>query len=163
MKTDLNNALEPSQPPHEAFKEHGDLSDLLSELRVMLPGAQLLTAFLIVLPFNDGFEDIAPLEKYVFLATFFLALASLVLLSGPAIQHRIMTPLQDRPGFKRMVMRQLVAGGITLALAFVLATMLVMAEVFGATAGIIAGLAVAVLISCVWMVLPLMMRRKHRI
>ena len=45
-------------PAHEAAKEHGDLGDLLSELRVMLPGAQLLTAFLIVLPFNSGFEQI---------------------------------------------------------------------------------------------------------
>ena len=97
----------------------------------------------------------------MFLATFFLALTSLVLLSGPAIQHRIMTPLHDRLGFKRMAMRQLVAGGITLALAFVLATMLVMAEVFGETAGIIAGVAVAVLITCLWLLMPLVLRRRH--
>ena len=34
--------------------DEGDLSDLLSELRILLPGAQMLTAFLIILPFNGG-------------------------------------------------------------------------------------------------------------
>ena len=92
-----------------------------------------------------------------------MALTSLVLLSAPAIQHRIMTPLRDRVGFKRMAMRQLIAGGVALALAFVLATILVMSEVFGEGAGVIAGGAVAVLITCLWLVLPLIMRRHRKI
>ena len=36
----------------------GDLSDLLAELRVLLPSAQTLTAFLIILPFNAGFAQV---------------------------------------------------------------------------------------------------------
>ncbi|MEG0881303.1 MAG: DUF6328 family protein, partial [Janthinobacterium sp.] len=83
----------------------GDLSDLLSELRILLPGAQMLTAFLIILPFNGGFAKIVQAEKIVFLLTFFLSMTSLVLLSAPAIQHRVMRPLQDRERFKRVADR----------------------------------------------------------
>ena len=142
--------------------EDGRLADLLSELRVMLAGAQMLTAFLILLPFNDSFEEIVQFEKYVFLATFFLAVSSIVLLSAPAIQHRIMNPLPDRRAFKRMAIRHLVAGGISMALAFVLATDLVMWHVFGAAPGVVAALVIAVLILCLWLLLPLYLRRRAR-
>ena len=142
--------------------EDGRLADLLSELRVMLAGAQMLTAFLILLPFNDTFEQIVQFEKYVFLATFFLAVSSIVLLSAPAIQHRILNPLRDRLAFKRMAIRHLVAGGVTMALAFVLATNLVISQVFGALPGVAAAVVIAVLIVCLWLLLPLYLRRRAR-
>lgn len=142
--------------------EDGRLADLLSELRVMLAGAQMLTAFLILLPFNSTFEQIVQFEKYVFLATFFLAVSSIVLLSAPAIQHRIMNPLRDRLGFKRMAIRHLVAGGVTMALAFVLATDLVISQVFGALPGVVAAVVIAVLILCLWLLLPFYLRRRAR-
>ena len=142
--------------------EDGRLADLLSELRVMLAGAQMLTAFLILLPFNGGFAQIVEVEKYVFLATFFLAVSSIVLLSAPAIQHRIMNPLPDRPAFKRMAIRHLVAGGATMALAFILATNLVMAQVFGTVAGVVAALVIAVLILCLWLLLPYSLKARSR-
>lgn len=86
----VNNAL-----PGD-LREDGDLSDMLSELRILLPGAQMLTAFLIILPFNGGGRQIIQDERLVFLATFFFALTSLVLMSAPAIQHRLMRPLISR-------------------------------------------------------------------
>ena len=60
---------------------------MLGELRVLLPSAQLLSAFLITVPFNSGFANIVASEKTVFLATFTLSILSLVLLSAPAVQH----------------------------------------------------------------------------
>ena len=138
----------------------GDLSDLLSELRILLPGAQMLTAFLIILPFNGGFAKIVQAEKVVFLATFFLSMTSLVLLSAPAIQHRIMRPLNDRERFKRVADRIMMAGAFTLALAFVLGTNLVISEVFGHLAGIIACSIMAVLIIVMWWIMPGYLKRR---
>ena len=138
----------------------GDLSDLLSELRILLPGAQMLTAFLIILPFNGGFAKIVQAEKVVFLATFFLSMTSLVLLSAPAIQHRIMRPLNDRERFKRVADRIMMAGALTLALAFVLGTNLVISEVFGHLAGIIACSIMAVLIIVMWWIMPGYLKRR---
>ena len=147
--------------PQHPDEHSSSLVDLLSELRVMLAGAQMLTAFLILLPFNRSFEEIVEAEKYVFLATFFLAVSSIVLLSAPAIQHRIMNPLEDRPAFKRMAIRHLVAGGVTMALAFVLATDLVISQVFGGVPGVIAAVLIAALILCLWLALPLYLKRRQ--
>jgi hypothetical protein len=102
--------------------DDGDFTDLLSETRILLPGAQMLSAFLIILPFNTGFSQIVHWEKQLFLATFLFSLASLVLLSAPAIQHRLMRPLKDRAHFKRVATREIVAGAFALAIALVLGT-----------------------------------------
>jgi Na+/proline symporter len=141
----------------------GDLSDLLNELRILLPGAQTLTAFLFLLPFNSGFAEIVQAEKIVFLATFFFSMASLVLLSAPAIQHRVMRPLQDRERFKRTADRIMMAGALSLALAFILGTNLVISEVFGYIAGIAACALVSVLIIGMWWWLPLHLKRSKAI
>ena len=154
--------LERDQKEQQDASDSGDLSDLLSELRILLPGAQMLTAFLIILPFNGGFAKIVQAEKIVFLATFFLSMTSLVLLSAPAIQHRIMRPLNDRERFKRVADRIMMCGAFTLALAFILGTNLVMSEVFGHIAGIIAGVLMGSLIICMWWWLPLHLKRSKK-
>jgi hypothetical protein len=51
--------------PTPGGDEHNpaDLSDLLEELRILLQGTQVLTAFLIILPFQQGFPHIQPHER----------------------------------------------------------------------------------------------------
>ncbi len=146
---------------HGDLREDGDLSDMLSELRILLPGAQMLSAFLIILPFNGGARQVIEAHRYVFLVTFFFALTSLVLLSAPAIQHRLMRPLISKSRFKRMASRQIVAGSCALGCAFILGTNLVLSTVFGTVVGIVGAFAIASLIGSVWMVLPLYLKRKH--
>ncbi len=143
------------------LREDGDLSDMLSELRILLPGAQMLTAFLIILPFNAGARSIVQSEPIVFLATFFFALTSLVLLSAPAIQHRLMRPLVNRARFKRLATRQIVAGSFSLAFAFILGTNMVIAQVFGTLAGTLASASIAALIGVIWCALPMYLKRRH--
>ena len=152
----------PIQAPIRAeLREDGDLSDMLSELRILLPGAQMLTAFLIILPFNSGGREIIHAERIVFLATFFFALTSLVLMSAPAIQHRLMRPLMSRERFKRVATRQIVAGAFSLALAFTLGTNLVISTVFGKLMGNVASGTMALIIFCLWCILPMYLKRKH--
>jgi hypothetical protein len=141
--------------------EDGDLSDMLSELRILLPGAQMLTAFLIILPFSTGARQFIQAERLVFLATFFFALTSLVLLSAPAIQHRLMRPLISRERFKRLATRQIVAGSGALAFAFTLGTNLVISSVFGKLLGNVASAAMALLIAGLWCALPMYLKRRH--
>lgn len=143
------------------LREDGDLSDMLSELRILLPGAQMLTAFLIILPFSAGARQLIQTERLAFLATFFFALTSLVLLSAPAIQHRLMRPLISRERFKRMATRQIVAGSCALAIAFILGTNLVISSVFGQFLGNVASGTMALLITCLWCLLPMYLKRRH--
>lgn len=146
---------------HGDLHEDGDLSDMLSELRILLPGAQMLTAFLIILPFSTGAREIIQTERFVFLATFFFAITSLVLLSAPAIQHRLMRPLVSRGRFKRMATRQIVVGSCALGFAFTLGTNLVISSVFGKILGNLFGGAMAVLIISLWCLLPMYLKRRQ--
>jgi hypothetical protein len=150
-----------ADPLADQLREAGDFSDMLSELRILLPGAQMLTAFLIILPFNGGARLFLQGERHVFLATFFFSLSSLVLLSGPAIQHRLMRPLSNRTRFKCLASRQIVAGSFSLALAFILGTNLVICEVFGPMMAALASTTMGLLIATVWGVVPLYLKRKQ--
>lgn len=143
------------------FSDEGDLSDMLSELRILLPSAQMLTAFLIILPFNGGARTLLLAERSAFLITFFFALASLVLLSAPAIQHRLMRPLANRARFKLLASREIVAGSIAQACAFTIGTYLVISGVFGSVIGISASTTMAGLIAALWWALPVHLKRKH--
>src|SRR5437764_10334183 len=66
-----------------------NLTDLLGELRVALPGVQVLFAFLLVAPFNQRFGSASTFERDVYLAALLLTLLACILLMGPTIVHRI--------------------------------------------------------------------------
>lgn len=143
--------------------DDGDLTDMLGELRVLLPTAQLLSAFLITVPFTAGFSAIVAAEKQVFLATFVLSVASLILLSAPAVQHRLIRPLVDRARFKRLATFQIVLGSFTLSLALVLATQFVLSEVLGNTVGNVVAGGIALLLLVLWWLLPKLWRAQGRL
>ena len=154
----------PSESAHlEPEQDDGDLTDMLGELRVLLPAAQLLSAFLTTVPFMPGFGKIVAAEKLVFLVTFCLSLASLILLSAPAVQHRLVRPLKNRSNYKRLATRQIIVGASCLGMALVLVTHLVLTEVMGRIVGNIAAALIAVLIILVWCVLPQVWRARGRI
>ncbi len=139
----------------EGTHEDGDLSDLLGELRVLLPTAQLLTAFLITVPFMPRFADIAAIEREVFLATFMLSISGLALLSAPAVQHRLMRPLVNRVRFKQRASKQILVGCAAISLALVLAAQFVLTVAMDSPlAGTVAAAGVAVLLLVFWWVLP---------
>lgn len=144
-----------------ALNDDGDLTDMLGELRVLLPTAQLLSAFLIAVPFAPGFRSIVHAEKNVFLATFMLSVASLVLFTAPAVQHRLMRPLRRRADFKSRASRQILVGAALLAAALVLATQFVLSEVLGHTVGNIAAAVIGVLIGAIWLLVPLAWNRRQ--
>jgi hypothetical protein len=152
---------EPEPPPAfaESPRQVADFADLLQELRVLLQGAQILTAFLIVLPFYAGFSRISPGEKAVYVATFACSLGSLIIFSAPAAQHRLEWPLRDRALFKRYATYMAIIGLVPLSLSLVLATQLIVAQTLGGGPALLAAAIVAVLIGAVWWLLPLLWRR----
>jgi hypothetical protein len=137
-----------------------DFADLLQELRILLQGVQVMTAFLVILPFSQGFKDIDEIEKWVFLATFICSLAGLILFSAPAAVHRLARPLTDRTRFKDFATRMTIVGLAPASLSLVLATQLVVEHVLGGAISYIAAGVVLVLIAVLWWVLPLALREK---
>ncbi len=151
-----------NEPAASVEEDDGDLTDMLGELRVLLPCAQLLSAFLITVPFNSGFANIVASEKGVFLATFILSILSLVLLSAPAVQHRLIRPLTDRAAFKRLASREIVVGAVLLGMALTLATQLVLSTVLGDWIGNAFATLTGGALLFLWWVLPKAMRAKGR-
>jgi hypothetical protein len=156
---DYEQQREPQGPFVESAQQAADFSDLLQEVRVLMQGAQILTAFLIILPFNTTFTRIQPGEKGVYLATFACALASLIIFTAPAAQHRLEWPLRDRPRFKRFATRMAIIGLIPLSLSLVLATHLIVSQTLGTGQALLAAAAAAVLVGALWWLFPLLWRR----
>lgn len=136
-------------------REDGDLSDLLEELRILLPGTQTLTAFLIILPFNNGFSQIQDREKIVYVITFLCSLVALILFSAPAAHHRLQRPLRDRESFKNTATKFMIAGLVPLSIALVLAAQLVLSTVIAVPwASWSITTLLAILIGVLWWLFP---------
>jgi hypothetical protein len=146
----------------EKGPEAGNLSDMLQELRVLLQGAQVLTGFLIILPFYQGFPALSATQHAVYLATFGCTLASLIIFSAPAAQHRLEWPLRDRAKFKEFSTRMIVFGTIPLSLALILVADLVVSQVLGDGYGIAAAALIAIAIAGLWWLFPYTKRRGGR-
>lgn len=138
----------------ETSKE-GSLNDMLQELRILLQGAQVLTAFLVVLPFNQSFDKIHAFEKWVYTATFLCSITSLVFFSAPAAHHRLTRPLVDRVLFKLFATRMIVVGLVFLSFTLILVTQLVVSQVIGSIVSILVTVFVSLLIIIIWWLFPL--------
>ena len=153
----------PVTPAENDAGEDGDLSDMLEELRILLPGTTTLTAFLIILPFNGGFSEIREEEKVVYVITFLCAVLALTLFSAPAAHHRLQRPLRDREAYKNRSTRLMIAGLVPLSVALVLATQLVLSTVYASAwlswsaAGVL-----AVVILGLWWIFPIRRRQADR-
>ncbi len=145
----------------QAEQSDQDLGDLLQESRILLQGSQVLTAFLIILPFNQLFDKLNIFEKYVYLATFLCAMISLVLFTAPAVQHRLERPLIKRVKFKNFATRMIIIGLIPLSLALILVVQLVVSQVVSfETSLVIAGVFGLALLA-IWWVYPLLNKQRY--
>jgi hypothetical protein len=140
----------------ETEKERLDrnLEQLLGELRVALPGVQVLFAFLLVVPFNQRFADITSFQRTVYFVTLLCATAACACLIAPTAHHRI----EFREGDKeRIVMggnRLALAGLALLATAMTGAITLVTDFLYSSTTTAIAAGGVALLFFVLWCVIP---------
>jgi len=156
------NDEKPKEPQKGEEDDHNeeDLADLLQELRILLQGVQVMTAFLVILPFSQGFKDIDDFEKWIFLATFLCSLSGLIIFSAPAAMHRVARPLTNRVRFKNFATRMTVIGLIPASLSLALATQLVVDQVLGGAVSFVAAGLVLVLIAVLWWLLPLALKSK---
>ncbi|MFC7025195.1 DUF6328 family protein [Promicromonospora thailandica] len=135
-------------------------NELLQELRVMQTGVQILTGFLLTLPFQSRFADLDHYQRTVYLVLVVTAVIATALIVAPVSVHRSLF----RQQMKRVIVTQAdrlarVALGV-LALVMTGATLLVFDVVVGRTEGIVAGATVLVVLALVWVVLPEVLRRR---
>jgi hypothetical protein len=67
-----------------------EVVELLQELRIVLPGVQVLFAFLLTVPFAGRFTDLSALQRNVFFATLLCTAVATALLIAPSAHHRLL-------------------------------------------------------------------------
>jgi hypothetical protein len=136
-----------------------NLSELLQELRVALPGVQVLFAFLLAVPFQQNFTKITAFEKDVYFATLLCTATSAAFLIAPSAYHRLTFHLQQKHELIFLANRFTIAGLSFLALAMTGAIVLITDVLFGTAATtIVTGVAAATMFVTLWYVLPLRRR-----
>jgi hypothetical protein len=136
-----------------------ELIELLNELRVVLPGVQVLFAFLLTVPFTNRFQRITETQEQVFFVTFLLTTVATALLIAPSAYHRLRWRQHDKEKMLRTSNRLAISGMAFLAAAITGAVYLVTDLIFEARAAITLVIAATVLCyAWFWYGLPLMRR-----
>jgi hypothetical protein len=145
--------LERDETPAERVDRN--FNELLGELRIALPGVQVLFAFLLTVPFAQGFPQLTGFERGIYFAVLLLTALASALLIAPTAYHR----MQFRRGRKEEILffanRAAVLGLGALALAMTGAILLITDFLFGVAAAIPIGAATALLFGSLWYLLPL--------
>jgi hypothetical protein len=138
-----------------------NLGELLQELRVALPGVQVLFAFLLTVPFQQNFAKATSFEKDVYLVTLLLTALTTALLIAPSAYHR----LEFRQGDKKHIVEVANALAITgfgvLAAAMSSAVLLVTHFLFSPTTAIVCSASTAIVLYGLWYVAPFTRRRRR--
>jgi hypothetical protein len=146
--------------PEETKEErlNRELIELLNELRVALPGVQILFAFLLTVPFSQRFDQATDLQRDMYFFTFLCAAASTALLIAPSAYHRLTWRRHDKEHLLKMSNRLSIAGTVFLAIAMASTVFVVTDVLFEATAAAIVAAATAVFYAWFWYVMPLLRR-----
>ena len=147
---------------NEKERRDRELIELLNELRVALPGVQVLFAFLLAVPFTNGWRRVTGLQKDVFFAAFLCAAVCSVLLIAPSAYHRLMWRQGDKERILETANRLTIAGTLFLAAAMTLVVFLITDILFHAWwAALVTALAAGCFV-WFWYGLPLTRRRRVR-
>jgi hypothetical protein len=151
------------QDADESEEERLDrnFDDLLQELRVSQNGTQILFAFLLTVPFSNGFTKVTSFERGLYFTTLIVAALSAAMLIAPAVMHRILFRQHMKQQLVRTAGTVALGGQALLTLTVSGAVLLVGDYLYGIAVGIALAV-VSLLWWCAWFfVLPLSMRRRH--
>jgi hypothetical protein len=146
---------EPEERESHKQRLDRELIELLNELRVALPGVQVLFAFLLTLPFTQRFGRLTDVQRDVYFATLCAAIASTVSLMGPSAYHRLRWRRFDKERMLRVSNRMAILGLVGLAAAISGAAFLIADVLFGTGGAAATVVVTAALIGFTWFVVPL--------
>jgi uncharacterized membrane protein YgcG len=138
-----------------------ELIELLNELRVALPGVQVLFAFLLVVPFQQGFQNVSELARDVYFAGLAASAVAIAFLITPASYHRLnlRRGVDEKEQMLFTSSRLTVIGTAFLAIGIACSMFLIADVLFGPTTAVVVALATIAVIASLWYALPLMARR----
>ena len=153
----------------EVEEERDRYRELLEELRTVIPGVQVLFAFLLTVPFSSRFDALDSTSTQVFAVSLASVALATVVLMTPTMYHRL-TPRHDRGRRIKLGVRVTIAGMALLAVAIGASVFVVGKLIFEVNSAVpaedVSSTQIGITISAVvagtavflWFVLPLLRR-----
>ena len=135
-----------------------ELIELLNELRVALPGIQVLFAFLLTMPFTQRFPDVTTTQKTVYFVAFLSTAVASILLIAPSIIHRLLFRESDKELILQVSNRLTVIGMFFLAIAITAVVFVISDYLYGSPLSLTATAVIGVMAIGIWYVLPMTRR-----
>jgi hypothetical protein len=150
----VNAETDPGSDEPRSERLNRELIELLNELRVALPGVQVLFAFLLTVPFSDRFQTITSAQRALYFATLVGTTIATALFMAPTSFHRI----RFRQGDKERMLRDsnvfAIVGIGSMAVSITLAITLIADLLFGVGTAIAVGVAALLLMGVLWFAYP---------
>ena len=152
----MGSAPDPGGAPGESRQQrvNRELIELLNELRVALPGVQILFAFLLVVPFQQRAASTTGFQRGLYWLTLVAVGVATGLLVAPAAQHRVLFRKRDKEALLRRSSRYAYAGLLVLCVAIVCAVLLVVDVLLGAPLSWITAACVGAVLVWLWIAVP---------
>jgi amino acid transporter len=138
-----------------------ELLELLNELRVVLPGVQVLFAFLLTVPFSTRFDEVTTAQRSMFFVAFVATALASVLLIAPSAHHRLEWRQRDKEVLLRRANAFAIAGLASLTVAIVTVSFLVADVVYGTTTASVMASVLGAVIAVVWFAMPIARRARR--
>jgi O-antigen/teichoic acid export membrane protein len=155
-----------SADQHETEDAHQrlnrELIELLNELRVILPGVQVLFAFLLTLPFASRFTELSRVDRDLYLVALLLTVLASIILTTPSAYHRFLFRRHAKAELLEISNRLAVLGLSVLALAMSCALFVITDFLLGAVAASVVTAVAGGLFVLFWYALPLHRRARLR-
>lgn len=150
--------LASDQPPQSARDVHRELEELLSEIRVVLPGTTVLFAFLLTLPFTETFKAVSVQDRVAFFVAFMTTALAMVFLMALSGYHQLRGKPYDKSVMLRTTRRQVIAALVLLSVSLTAVVFLVTDMVFSGGYAIAVSGAVFAFAATIWFGVPLVRR-----
>jgi membrane-bound acyltransferase YfiQ involved in biofilm formation len=132
--------------------------ELLNELRVAMPGVQVLFGFLLTVPFQQGWRRVTEFQENVYFVTLIAAAVATAFLIAPSAYHRVAFEKNEKPNIVRIGTGEMLAGLVALAVAMNGAVLLVTDVVFDSGTTAVTIVVLAMLYTTLWFGLGIVRR-----
>ena len=145
----------------ESEEERADrnLTDLLQELRVALPGVQVLFAFLLTVPFTQRFTELSGFDQKLYYGVLITVALATVMLAAPTAGHRILFRRQQKEFIVTISNRLALVGLFLVAVAMTGAIALISDFLFGTATAVISTVVMAIAFLGFWYLGPIVRRQ----
>jgi hypothetical protein len=142
-------------------RRNRQLTELLNELRVALPGVQMLFGFLLAVPFSQRFSHVTSNQQGLYYSAFVAAAGASVCFIAPTSFHRIVWQHGDKGRLLRISSALTIVGTVFLAVAIGSVMMFITSYLYGTSYAAVAGSLLLAALVVLWYLVPLAVRLRR--